>query len=231
MAERSVLISIRPQWCEKIANGIKTIEVRKTRPKLETPFKCYIYCTNTTPYLVWGDVFRGNWETEFTHLTGYNRKDAERIWDVFNGRVMGEFVCDSIFAIETNFEVHDEIAGSPVEAWLEWNDAPDGYESPEDIEKATCLSLGDIASYTKGSGYGWHISNLEIYDTPKELSEFRMPCKEYDKDNPRCGSCEYYYYESNESAGFYEECCCDGLKHITRPPQSWCYVKGGEGDG
>ena len=42
---KSVLMSIRPEWCEKIANGKKTIEVRKTRPKLETPFKVYIYCT------------------------------------------------------------------------------------------------------------------------------------------------------------------------------------------
>ena len=42
---KAVLISIRPKWVEKIVNGEKTIEVRKTRPKMNTPFKCYIYCT------------------------------------------------------------------------------------------------------------------------------------------------------------------------------------------
>lgn len=42
---KAVLISIQPKWCEMIASGKKTIEVRKTRPKIETPFKCYIYCT------------------------------------------------------------------------------------------------------------------------------------------------------------------------------------------
>ena len=42
---KAVLISIRPKWVEKIASGEKTIEVRKTRPKLDTPFRCYIYCT------------------------------------------------------------------------------------------------------------------------------------------------------------------------------------------
>lgn len=42
---KAVLISIRPEWCEKIINGKKTVEVRKTRPKMDTPFKCYIYCT------------------------------------------------------------------------------------------------------------------------------------------------------------------------------------------
>ena len=42
---KAVMLSIRPKWCEKIISGEKTVEVRKTRPKLETPFKCYIYCT------------------------------------------------------------------------------------------------------------------------------------------------------------------------------------------
>lgn len=42
---KCVLISIKPKWCELIANGTKTVEVRKTKPKLIPPFKCYIYCT------------------------------------------------------------------------------------------------------------------------------------------------------------------------------------------
>ena len=42
---KAVLISINPKWCELIASGKKTVEVRKSRPKLETPFKCYIYQT------------------------------------------------------------------------------------------------------------------------------------------------------------------------------------------
>ena len=42
---KSVLFSIKPKYCELIASGKKTIEVRKTKPKLDTPFKCYIYET------------------------------------------------------------------------------------------------------------------------------------------------------------------------------------------
>lgn len=41
----AVMISIKPRWCEMIARGAKAIEVRKTRPKINMPFKCYIYCT------------------------------------------------------------------------------------------------------------------------------------------------------------------------------------------
>lgn len=40
---KAVMLSIRPKWCERIISGEKTIEVRKTRPKLISQFKCYIY--------------------------------------------------------------------------------------------------------------------------------------------------------------------------------------------
>ena len=55
---KAVMLSIRPKWVEKIVNGEKTIEVRKTRPKLQTPFKCYIYCTMDHPYISYP---AGNW--------------------------------------------------------------------------------------------------------------------------------------------------------------------------
>lgn len=66
---KAVMLSIRPRWVQKIANGEKTIEVRKTRPKLDTPFKCYIYCTQS-------GVALGAWGK--------------------HGKVIGEFTCDRI---------------------------------------------------------------------------------------------------------------------------------------
>ena len=179
---KAVLMSIHPKWCELIASGKKTIEVRKTKPKLETPFKVYVYCTNTKPYLVWGNVFRGNWETKFTHLSGYSREEAERVWDVFNGKVIGEFVCDRIDYVRN------------------YGDCVDSYDCI-----ASCLSAKEIIEYaTDKNGnfvytYGWHISDLVIYDEPKELSKFHKPTMP------------------------------TGLRYendfITRPPQSWCYVE------
>ena len=192
---KAVLISIRPKWVEKIASGEKTLEVRKTRPKLETPFKCYIYCTNTRPFLVWGDVFRGDWCTEFTRLSGYGRAEADSIWDVFNGHVAGEFVCDRIDII------------NPA-------DDPYGiYDADDNFVAQTMLVDGALWDYGKGvTLYGWHISKLEIYDTPKPLSAFKGLCK-IEAD---CGGCHYYNYTKME---------CDG-RIIKRPPQSWCYVEG-----
>ncbi len=40
---KSVLISIKPKWCELIASGKKTVEVRKTKPAIKTPQSwCYV---------------------------------------------------------------------------------------------------------------------------------------------------------------------------------------------
>lgn len=50
---KSVLISIKPRWCELIARGEKTIVIRKTKPRIDTPFKCYIYCTKDKNISFW----------------------------------------------------------------------------------------------------------------------------------------------------------------------------------
>lgn len=160
---KAVLISIRPKWCEKIASGEKTIEVRKTRPKLETPFKCYIYCTQS-------GVALGAWGK--------------------HGKVIGELTCDRIYEL------------APL------NHAPD------DVEKQACLTREEIVNYLKGTGYGWHISDLKIYDKPKELTEFRTRRK--------CKSCSKSGYES--TACIYDENCIVPVA-ITKAPQSWCYVE------
>ena len=42
---KSVLVSVKPEWCDLIMEGQKTLEIRKTKPNIKTPFKCYIYKT------------------------------------------------------------------------------------------------------------------------------------------------------------------------------------------
>ena len=197
---KSVLLSIQPEWCELIASGKKTIEVRKTRPKIETPFRCYIYCTNTKPYLVWADVFRGNWETEFTHLYGYNRKDAEKIWDVFNGKVIGEFVCNKIDKID--------VIDHELMTYIQVSQKADMF-----ITQETCLEVNELQNYLGDkTGYGWHISDLVIYDKPKELSEFRTL--------KQCNTCKDGY---ESTACIYDEDCKVPVP-LKRPFQSWGYV-------
>ena len=154
---KSVLLSIKPKYCELIASGKKTIEVRKTKPKLDMPFKCYIYETKA--------LYKPN---------GCNHLFKGE------GKVIGEFVCDKIITDRTFG--HDPF-----------------------FNVLSCMSDTEIASYcTENEMYGLHISDLVIYDKPKELSEFEKPH-------------EYIYQSYRKQNSFF--------KGITRPPQSWCYVE------
>lgn len=183
---KAVLISIRPKWCEKIANGEKTIEVRKTKPKLETPFKCYIYCT--LPKYPHEDFIA----TDYPRPQFYG-----------GGKVVGEFTCDRIYKIDkdsTDFLF--KAGGLSV------------YKQAAEEKCGLCVAMTDdeLHGYLGHcQGYGWHISDLRIYDTPKELSEFKTLCR-VDAD---CCVCPYYNYTKMD---------CDG-RVIGRPPQSWCYVE------
>lgn len=80
---KSVLISINPKWCELIASGEKTVEVRKTKPKLEPPFKCYIYCTQDKKINFCADNGK-----QYTHIG--------------NGKVIGEFMCEGVTSLKAN---------------------------------------------------------------------------------------------------------------------------------
>lgn len=93
---KAVLISIQPKWCELIANGKKTVEVRKTKPTLKPPFKCYIYCTKDKNNHFWTGK-RYSYADDRSH----NAFDKGG-----NGKVIGEFVCDKIETLLPNTVVN-----------------------------------------------------------------------------------------------------------------------------
>lgn len=188
---KSVLISTRPKWVDKIASGKKTIEVRKAAPK-EVPFKAYIYCTSQKfdeEILLTADK-----KVERRYKNCRDNGDIS-----LAGKVIGEFICDKVYSIKnqgSSFVVVNEEQGVTNE-----------------IARQSCLDYDDMVGYLGNKdGYGLHITALKIYDKPKELSEFCIPCKV---------SCE------NCKNPLYFECSCEekGKKIVTRPPQSWCYVE------
>ena len=191
---KSVLISIQPKWCELIANGSKTVEVRKTKPKLETPFKAYIYCTANK-----------NGTKDLLEIHGTDGKIRKA-----NGKVIGEFVCDGFYGMcqfGFGIAIYDE---------------QKNIIEPQDFLNWSCLTEQQVIDYIGNKdGYAWHISNLVIYDKPRELSEFRKECKlECDMrslNEPPCEKCEHLV--ASFGCG----------RTITRPPQSWCYVEEREG--
>ena len=185
---KAVLVSIRPKWCEKIISGEKTIEVRKTRPKLNPPFRCYIYCTKAMERLIcilrdgdenYGEIYHGK--------TVFIKTDEGSICDTWGKRqkVFGEFTCDRIDEYDD-----DTIFSFQHEDYARWNDF--------DLDRA-CMHPEDFQNYANGKWlYGWHISDLRVYDHPRDLWEF---------------------------TGLRETKFGWAPGPITRPPQSWRYVE------
>lgn len=180
---KSVLISTKPKWCEKICrkigeeNGIpvylKPVEVRKSAPK-EVPFTAYLYCTNSR-----FDI------TDIDDLTS----ESVRVVCKGRGKVIGEFICDKL----NYYPAHSAIAKYSY--------------------KDTCINAEEFIKYSNGKDiYGWHISDLKIYDTPRELSDFKTPDKPYHEIIERDGS--LMFMDGYESG-----------KPIKRAPQSWQYVE------
>lgn len=197
---KAVLISIQPKWCELIASGKKTVEVRKTKPKLETPFRVYIYCTKSKNQFLQSRsnmfFYCESRDTLGGHGAGLYRR--------LNGKVIGEFVCDEINEY-TNYSL-DEQYGH--------------INRRENLLRSACMTLKDwrdyIGSYRSDKGYAWHISSLVIYDKPKELREFT-----------KAGTLNYddwlYGIYNGTTESTYEKYLIPFK--VTRPPQSWCYVE------
>lgn len=149
---KSVLISIRPEWCEKIASGEKTVEIRKTRPKLEPPFKVYVY------------------QTQYREHNGPTYSD---------GKVIGEFVCRRIDRIvkrgfHHNFDYCyqslNQFGNDDIE--IEITDIQKSCISKKELNL-----YGESSPYL----LAWHISDLVIYEKPRPLSDFKPPCDGFDK--------------------------------------------------
>lgn len=176
---KAIMLSIRPKWCEKIASGEKTIEVRKTAPKLPTPFKCYIYCTSV----------------KSMNLQDYVDAISSAAVDDWSGKVIGEFMCYATIPISVEY--------SDPSHRMAQRDFP--FTGMTDKQIIDYLGNGKM-------GYGWHISDLKIYDKPRELREFK-------KSNRDC-----FYADLGLAKRDCPDCKNSGC-FLERPPQSWCYVE------
>lgn len=199
---KAILISIRPKWVEKIVSGEKMIEVRKTAPK-EVPFKCYIYCTKHGKQFFHNGIgekeclFKnpdtGKIKFDYAFEVMCCKNDYSKD-NFLSGKVIGEFVCDKITMNLAGYDVKTHECA---------------YFT---LLNGSCLSKEELMNYGKHRVlYGWHISDLKIYDKPKELSEF-WTIKCTNKKNG-CMGCEV------------KPNC---IKTITKPFQSWGYIEGYE---
>ena len=222
---KEILISIQPQWVEKILKGEKTIEIRKTIPKCMLPCKVYVYMTKKRNFFmanrkgeeIWfGDGLR----YDKTEIVKFPKCDVQ-YWHLL-GKVVAEFILKK--TEEYEFELWDnetfESIGKVYYDEETGEREVDVFACNEDLEKtefvkSSQLSVRDLRKYL-GTGfqtcYAWHIDDLKIYDKPKELDEFVLPNKK------NCKTCFFY-------KDICKNVCEEIKKHLFRPPQSWCYVE------
>ena len=183
---KAIIQAYNPEEVERIARGEQTVKVCKTAPK-NTPFKVYMYQTKESKRRFLDHRFNSFFAGTSHHTD--------------MGKVMGEFVCDRVICCQTYYGNSGEnhltnLFGNEV--------------------KQTCLTEEELFNYIvgnkkEGTGWLWHVSDLKIYDKPKELSEFKhwVNDKDYNGWNEQ---------RTRIIKGFV-------LRPLTRPPQSWCYIE------
>ncbi|MBO7715581.1 MAG: hypothetical protein J6S85_18605 [Methanobrevibacter sp.] len=228
---KAILMSIRPEHVANILNKIKTLEIRKRFPSDYVGW-VYIYATkgnkeerliaDLQPDKVYHPL------TEALHRGVYSIVDEDLIWNdckknILNGKVVARFWCDKVEEIKWHKDTAIDLDYYKVVNVIE----------NEEILKASCLQLKELENYlqiknaknipldwgiTFNLGKAIHITELEIFDKPKEISEFIPYCE-------LCGStscCNCKHAQRDSELKFI---CCDKIKSLTRAPQSWQFIE------
>ena len=180
-----VLASLKPYYYYLIGEKIKTLEIRKSDLK-NLPQDVLFYMSKD--------------EKSFGKIP----KEFQEKYRKHFGKIGMRVVCDE------------------VEEFHEWELSPQGKfadferERLENFLTAACLSEEEVVRYRENLPYckplyGWHISDLKIYDKPKPIMQFYKPCPIKIKN---CPVCELY--------STYTGCC---MNNIDRPPQSYMFVE------
>lgn len=196
---KAIMKSVTPQICGKVASGDCTMLVSKTAPKCGAPFKGYIYCCKAKSQWRYSD-YEGAYENSEGEIVYAQR------------HVVGEFICDKI--IEWQYDRgHQYYVEYP-------DDCTSYFPYLKRHSEATGLKCSEIENYGKGMPlYGWHISDLKIYDKPKELSEF------YTIDESGSDCCIACVYHETPLEEMPCRTCAGERRYLYRPPQSWQYIE------
>jgi predicted transcriptional regulator len=213
---KAILMSVQPQWVQKILSGEKTVELRKSKPAfaldytdyaLETEgIDVYCYCTKSKPDLwAWRCLPSDNPIFETGDIN--NVFFGETIQ--FNGKVPCKFTLRKVT------EIGHIVEGVALDDNYEYSLNGDSSLSIADYLKKAGLTVYESLRYKGNSKnlYGWHIDDLQVFDKPMELGDFNK-CDGFSD----CFNCKHYPQSNNDGIG------CK-FRKLTRAPQSWQYIE------
>ena len=199
---KSILLSIKPQYAAKILNGEKTIEIRKNKALASAIQKLidekgyadiYVYCSKSNTQYLAGSK---NKVCEIITKSANTRFSPSIDKYTGNGKVIFKFRCYKVeeIVLNKNHFVNEQYYTDELDY--------------EELLEQSCLTYKELDDYLQcGIGYAIHISDLEIFDRPRELSDF-IKC---DNKHIRIGNC---------FIGF------GGIPRLTKAPQNYCYIEG-----
>lgn len=194
--KKSIIISIKPEWVEKILKKEKTIEIRRLMPKCDLPIDVYIYCT-------------------YGHLLTYD--DCFNMYELYPQKIKEEG-----FGNQLNGKIVAKFTLNKVDKIFKYGNVDGNYQK---LFKQSCLTRDEVIKYLKNCNYkcyAWHIDNLEIFDKPMELNEFyrKRNCNFL---TMKCFDCKHYRQWWTD-LGYEEYCGQTENIEINKAPQSWCYA-------
>ena len=154
---KAILISIKPYWVAKILNGEKTIEIRKRFPKDYVGW-VYIYCTKGKDF----DLFyeNGKYQAYFRHNRKFHVKRLRQ--EPLNGKVVARFWCDNVTEYINGGQWHKDNTFGCYDDYIK-----------DKVCELACVTEEELFDYCEDLAFSViRISQLEIFDKPKELSEF-----------------------------------------------------------
>lgn len=201
--KKAILMSIKPEWLEKILNGEKTIEIRKTMPKCDLPIDVYLYCCRSNPFL-YGYYAESDYNDMpisgfgyTTSLCAYEDENASYRTANFNSKVVAKFTLNKIeklfnakyFGFNNEFLNNCQLKNNEIDNYV---------------------GINKIF-------YAWYIENLQIFNKPMELSEFvNVKALSYD-------DWLYSIYNGHNGARNNYNSYLN-IFRLKRPAQSWQYV-------
>lgn len=185
---KAILKTFKPREASQILNGEKTIIIMTKAPTLTPPFDMYVFETlgkiikTKGDYGIWKEDENGN-----LYESGFINKGR--------GKVVAKATVEKVGIIYGMDIVDYYIKDSPIQL----SNINQVVKNIDNICSKLKISFDELWEKSRGNDlYALHISNLEIFDEPKEIGEFYKPRINYEQQTPY---------------------------PLTKPPKNWCYVE------
>lgn len=227
---KAIMKIIKPKTCASIMNLSQSILVIKNKREATAIQKLinkngfaniYGYCSKDIKNLLHRNCADIYW-VEDKDFQNKNKQLGIESQPILNGKVLFKFRCYKVEEIayqrvyeQNPFHFSEEESGYGTETL-----------NAKEFKRRTCLTDKELEQYLNTDkpnkyAYAIHISGLEVFDEPKELSEFRKSnTPSYEQTKPFAEIFGGPYTQED----YKKQCERFGFV-LTKAPQNFCYIE------